>query len=223
MYTVGNPLNANDPSGHSQCLDCVGGGAFSGGFATQSAYIAARRALITVGAGGAGYAAGEVIKELNADEAQESFPLPDNQPTVLGTPLEGHDSWTYVTEPTDAPGSQATGFPLVQQQVGDNVVYSNHEVYIVRDPKTGAVEIYVGRTNQGLSSREKQHRKVSGRETWELELVKTGLTYDQARELEQELIMQYGLDNLENQRNEIARSKWSDYLKGIYDQLKGEQ
>ena len=222
MYVRGRPLNANDPSGHSQCLDCVGGGAFSGGFATQSAYIAARRALITVGAGGAGYAAGEVIKELNADEAQESFPLPDNQPTVLGTPLEGHDSWPYVTEPADAPGSQATGFPLVQQQVGDNVVYNDHEVYIVRDPKTGAVEVYVGRTNQGLSSRENQHRKVPGRENWRLERVETGLTYDQARELEQELIIQYGLDNLENRRNEIAPSKWSDRLKDMYNQLWGE-
>ncbi|MEZ4707372.1 MAG: hypothetical protein R3A44_09215 [Caldilineaceae bacterium] len=176
-----------------------------------------------VGALGGGGAA-EVIDALDADQQDaESYPRPESKPTVMGTPLEGYDSWAYVTEPTDAPGSQATGFPLVQQQVGENVVYSNHEVYIVRDPKTGAVEIYVGRTNQGLSSREKQHRKVSGRETWELELVKTGLTYDQARELEQELIMQYGLDNLENQRNEIAPSKWSDYLKGIYDQLKGEQ
>ena len=92
----------------------------------------------------------------------------------------------------------------------------------MRDPKTGAVEVYVGRTNQGLSSRENQHRKVPGRENWRLERVETGLTYDQARELEQELIIQYGLDNLENRRNEIAPSKWSDRLKDMYNQLWGE-
>ncbi|MEZ4711500.1 MAG: HNH endonuclease signature motif containing protein [Caldilineaceae bacterium] len=119
--TVGNPLCYSDPTGHCVFDTGFGGGPSacgSGSIGIGLAYAA--QAFVDGAAVGIGMA--EVVEALDVDPQDvESMPLAENKPTVLDTPLEEHDSWTYVTEPTDAPGSQVTGFPLVQQRVGENV------------------------------------------------------------------------------------------------------
>jgi hypothetical protein len=146
-------------------------------------------------------------------------PLPTQQPTMTTLPLgDGIDQPTLGA--TGITGGETVGItvnadPLLASKPVDHIyltAHNNHEVYIVRDPATNQV-IYVGRTSQGLETRERQHQNEAGREAWELEAVRSGLTLEQARNYEQELIIRYGLNNLQNKRNEIAPSKWPEHLR----------
>ena len=79
----------------------------------------------------------------------------------------------------------------------------DQNVYIMRNAETLRVE-YVGRTNDPVRRQSEHDRDSSKSGLLPLQVVKTGLTKDQARVYEQSLIMAYGLEFLRNHRREIA-------------------
>jgi hypothetical protein len=81
---------------------------------------------------------------------------------------------------------------------------NNYKVYYAKDAITG--EYYVGITKQKLSTRFRQHLKAPNKRDLVLIHVKEGLTYKQARGLEQLTINGAGLDKLSNKINSIAQN-----------------
>ncbi|MCB0141243.1 MAG: RHS repeat-associated core domain-containing protein, partial [Caldilineaceae bacterium] len=123
MYVRGRPLNANDPSGHTGAF---GGPMFdeSGGGGDANVLLMktmADVATIMVGAEVARRGAQPLIAP-QIHTPQESIPLA--QSGFHATPpfaLPEQTNDPLSTPRIDVPSSQATGFPLVQQQVGENV------------------------------------------------------------------------------------------------------
>jgi hypothetical protein len=225
-YTRFNPLKYTDPTGHVA--------------------IPSQRRFDAHGGGGGGLLIGlavalAVSSQANGDLPDISLPplLPDNPPPLiesvprqtLGTsstsfPLADDGPETSIPAPSGVYNDTlivTPGIEPVQSPAGN--VYtsqSEHSVYTARNPVTGEMEVYVGRTSQGINTRERQHQRTPGREGWVLREVRSGLSLEQAKELEQELIIQYGLGNLENKRNEIAPNKWSERLRELYVQRQGD-
>lgn len=90
----------------------------------------------------------------------------------------------------------------------------NYSVYQGVDPVTGEVK-YVGITRRDPQVRFNEHlRSNSPRADLEYQLVNkysTGLSKTNAHIWEQNLINQYGLNNLYNQINSIAPKYWPQY------------
>ncbi len=82
----------------------------------------------------------------------------------------------------------------------------DQSVYIMRNAETLRVE-YVGRTNDPARRQAEHSLDPSKSGLLPLQVVKTGLTKDEARVYEQSLIMAYGLEYLRNRRREIATKK----------------
>lgn len=96
--------------------------------------------------------------------ASTSFPLADGGPQTSIPASTGVFNNTLNVLADPLPEVDPTGYIYTSQ--------NDHEVYVVRNPTTGQVVIYVGRTSQGLAAREKQHRDTLGRQGWELESVR---------------------------------------------------
>ncbi len=86
----------------------------------------------------------------------------------------------------------------------------DQNVYIMRNAETLRVE-YVGRTNDPERRQSEHNHDSSKQGLLPLQVVKTGLTKDQARVYEQSLIMAYGLEFLRNHRREIAAKNASAF------------
>ena len=110
--------------------------------------------------------------------------------------------WTGKSNVLSKPGN------LVKDEGG------SYSVYVGRDPETGEVK-YVGITKRTPQQRWNEHlNSGTPRATLDYQLVSknsTGLSQINARIWEQDLINYYKLDNLYNQINSIAPSKWPQF------------
>ena len=89
----------------------------------------------------------------------------------------------------------------------------NHSVYILTDPYNADLVKYVGRT-VNPQARAYQHRhdpRHPERRYYNMTVVATNLTIDEARLAEQTLIALYSLAYLDNMRNEIAAGKIASF------------
>jgi RHS repeat-associated protein len=87
-----------------------------------------------------------------------------------------------------------------------------HIVYLARDEQGNVA--YVGRTSQDISARQAQHRRVKGRENWNLEAIYESLSYGEARLLEQRLY-DYQIEkgaNLANKIRPMSDANYQRYL-----------
>lgn len=75
----------------------------------------------------------------------------------------------------------------------DNKNRKNHSVYTLSDPITNKVE-YVGRTND-VDRRRKEHKLNEYKKDLEMDVVRSGLTYSEARKVEEVLILTYSTLN----------------------------
>lgn len=93
---------------------------------------------------------------------------------------------------------------------------TGHNVYVLRDRKTGQVE-YVGRTTEPKAT-EYRHSKNKFREKLDIDTIAENISKDTARGLEQMLIMQCGtlkrdrLNPIHNQINGVAKSNKMYYI-----------
>ena len=96
----------------------------------------------------------------------------------------------------------------------------NHTVYLLKD-SNGDVQ-YVGRTIN--PKKRADAHSLTVRSSLKMEVVASGLTYREARAVEQSCIFKYGtLDTtkkMKNQINSIARNKWIGYLPSAETVLK---
>jgi hypothetical protein len=84
-------------------------------------------------------------------------------------------------------------------EIGSGDVGGTHSTYVVKED--GEV-IYVGRTKRPLKKRQQEHRRIPGRENWNLEVDRTGLTKEQAHGREQVLFDTYSPS--ENQKRPLS-------------------
>ena len=93
----------------------------------------------------------------------------------------------------------------------DNIVeIRDQSVYILTDPNDGGKVKYVGRTNDP-ERRMKEHKKHPLKAGYEMTVVSTGLSIEEAKVTEQTLISTYTLDYLDNARREIAAKNLPAY------------
>ncbi|MFA6661517.1 MAG: RHS repeat-associated core domain-containing protein, partial [Bacilli bacterium] len=88
----------------------------------------------------------------------------------------------------------------------------NHTVYVIVLSATKEVW-YVGRTQHFPARSSAHYRGNYPRSQYTMFAIATGLTYKEARAMEQTLITAYGLDALGNAINSIARKKWGSFAK----------
>lgn len=136
---------------------------------------------------------------------------------VAGEFADGANAVIYVMRGKygDAALSALCIVPIVGDVAGKGgkVAKKVHQVYLVYD-KSGEV-VYVGRTSQDLTKRFKQHLKDPDKAKAFKEIVTkhAGLTIDEARKIEQQLINQHGGivdDKLMNKINSIAEKYWKE-------------
>ena len=104
----------------------------------------------------------------------------------------------------------------VEAQTGQRE-FENHSVYVLRDPDDGLVK-YVGRTNDP-TRRASEHKNDLGhpwRSNYEMTVLLTGLTMEEARIYEQIIISAYTRDYLENARREISVANVSKFTKYVF-------
>ncbi len=90
----------------------------------------------------------------------------------------------------------------------------DQNVYILTDPNDGDKVKYVGRTNNP-DRRKKEHNRNPQKKNYEMTVVMTGLTEQEAKIGEQILISAYTLAYLDNARREIAVGNLSAYESNI--------
>ena len=91
----------------------------------------------------------------------------------------------------------------------------DNSVYILTDPNNGNLVKYVGRTNNPVR-RANEHKNDPfhpERKGYEMKVLVSGLTLDEARLVEQVVISVFTVAYLENARREIAVSKIDQYAK----------
>lgn len=88
----------------------------------------------------------------------------------------------------------------------------NHTVYVIVLSATKKVW-YVGRTQHFPARRSAHYSGKFPGSQYTIFAIATGLTYKEARAMEQTLITAYGLDALGNAINSIARKKWGSFTK----------
>ena len=104
--------------------------------------------------------------------------------------------------------------------------YRDNSVYVLKDPNDSNLVKYVGRTNDPVR-REQEHHNDLGhpwRRDYQMVVLATGLTTDEARVLEQLLISIYTVGYLENARREIAIKnvpKFKSYVSAVAEILTG--
>ena len=88
----------------------------------------------------------------------------------------------------------------------------NHTVYVIVGRQDQEV-YYVGRTNKFTRRSNEHARGKYPRNKYEIIAVATGMSYRQARAMEQTLIIAYGLQALNNCINSIRDKKWGKFVK----------
>ena len=102
----------------------------------------------------------------------------------------------------------------------------DHHVYVLQDPDNENIVKYAGRTNNPVR-REWEHKndpKHPERKNYQMLVLASGLTKEQAMLLEQILISSYSLSYLENARREIAVgnvSKYQSYMTAVSELIHG--
>lgn len=97
----------------------------------------------------------------------------------------------------------------------------SHSVYVLKDGDQ--IVRYVGRTKQHPEDRLAQHQQDplhKERENYKMSVIATGLTYEQAKTLEQLLISAFTVQYLDNIRREIAvknTESYNKYLRALMD------
>ena len=103
--------------------------------------------------------------------------------------------------------------------------YRGYSVYLLRDSLNEDKVMYVGITNDPVrreaehknenNPANKKHPKKTGDKYWEMQVVYTGLTKEEARTMEQSLICIYTIQALSNARYEMSKKNVENFTKEL--------
>ena len=159
---------------------------------------------------------------INSIKGDQLHALTDDLGGGGGVILVG--TWTISAVVADIDDTAKRIIAWIEAQVG-KTEFDNHSVYVLIDPEDDLVK-YVGRTNNP-ARRAYEHRNDflhPWRQYYQMKVVATGLSLDEAMLCEQAFISAFTLGYLENARREIAKNntaKFNNYLGAVAEIITG--